>query len=169
MTIKNKRNLGIDFHDTLSYDPDFFRILMSIWITNDIGKVFIITGTPESKRQETIEQLNNINILHGREYNEILMGFEYDKNDMDVNHFKRMQEHKLKHLLANNVRIYWDDNPHYVNIARNYGITVFQPILSKKYIEEFEKKDKFFTCNLQTLQFDFLNNLKPGKIEKLKH
>lgn len=162
-------NLGIDFHDTLSYDPDFFRILMSTWIKNKTGKVFIITGTPESKRQETIEQLNDINILCGREYDEILMGFEYKKDDMNVNHFKRMQEHKLKHLLANRIKIYYDDNPHYVNIAKNYGITVFQPILSKDYIEEFEKKDKFFTCNLQSLQFNFLDELKPGKIEKNKN
>ena len=41
-------NLGIDFHDTLSYAPEFFRRLLSGWS----GKVYIVTGTPPSKRHE---------------------------------------------------------------------------------------------------------------------
>lgn len=159
-------NVGIDLHDTITYDPDFFREFMSLWKRNNLGKVFVITGTPESKRHETIELLNDIDILHGREYDDILMGFEYEKENMDVNHFIRMKDHKLKHLIANKIRMYFEDNPHYVNAARELGITVFQTILSKEYIEAFEKKDKYFTCNLQTHQFDYLKDIKPGEIEK---
>ena len=45
-------NIGIDFHDTISYFPEFFTRLMSKWD----GKIYIVTGTPESKREETVQQ-----------------------------------------------------------------------------------------------------------------
>ena len=35
-------NIGIDFHDTLSVNPEFYKKLISNWE----GKVYIITGTP---------------------------------------------------------------------------------------------------------------------------
>ena len=44
-------NIGIDFHDTISYNPEFFKVLMSNWN----GKIFIITGTPLSNKKETIQ------------------------------------------------------------------------------------------------------------------
>ena len=44
-----KINIGIDFHDTLSYDTLFFKILFSNWN----GKVIIITGTPLSKKKNS--------------------------------------------------------------------------------------------------------------------
>ena len=46
-----------------------------------------------------------------------------------------------------------DDNPVYVNYLRNEGVLVFQPIMSDAYIDEFSKKDKYFTCHFQRNQF----------------
>jgi hypothetical protein len=60
-------NLGIDFHDTLSYAPEFFRRLLSGWG----GKVYIVTGTPPSKRHEVEKGLEELGF--GREtYEDIL-------------------------------------------------------------------------------------------------
>lgn len=144
-------NIGIDFHDTISYNPEFFKILMTNWK----GKIFIITGTPISKKEETTQQLKDIGIDRGM-YEDILMGFDYVKEDMTLNHFHKMKEHKLRHIKNNNISIYFDDNPFYVEFLRNYGITVFQTILDDKYLDEFENKHNFFTCNLQRNQFDYL-------------
>jgi len=141
-------NLGLDFHDTISYNPNFFIKFIKSWD----GEVYIITGTPHSKKNETIEQLNELGI-HSNMYTDILMGFEYDKNKMTVEHFNKMKVHKLNHLLSHNIKVYFDDNPFYVEYLRNFGISVFQTILSDNYLDEFEKKDKFFTSNLQRDQF----------------
>jgi hypothetical protein len=148
-------NIGIDFHDTISYNPEFFKGIMSKWN----GKIFIITGTPISKRDETIEQLEEIGISRDM-YHDILMGFEYVKEDMTINHFHKMKEHKLNHIKNNNISIYFDDNPFYVEFLRNYDVTVFQTILNDNYLDEFENKHKFFTCNLQRNQFDYLSQTK---------
>ena len=78
---------------------------------------------------------------------------------MDYTHFEKMKIHKLKMIRDNNIKIYFDDNPYYVNYLKDYGIKVYQPILSTKYIDEFKKIDKYFCCNLQENQFDFLENL----------
>jgi len=144
-------NIGIDFHDTISYNPEFFKVLMSNWN----GKIFIITGTPLSNKKETIQQLNDIGIDRNM-YEDILMGFNYVKEDMTLNHFHKMKEHKLQHIKNNNISIYFDDNPFYVEFLRNYNITVFQTILNDKYLDEFENKHNFFTCNLQRGQFNYL-------------
>lgn len=146
--------VGVDFHDTLSYNPEFFKNLFSNWP----GKRFIISGTPENKREETIEQLKDLDFIQGRDYDELLLGFNYEKGDMDVNHFNRMKDNKLKHLLTNEIQVFFDDNPYYVENARHYGILAFQTILSPQYIEEYSKKDKFFTCHLQERQFNFLTD-----------
>lgn len=151
-------NIGIDFHDTISYNPTFFKELMSNWP----GEVYIITGTPISKKEETIEQLFNIGITEDL-YANILMGFNYIKEDMTINHFHRMKEHKLEHIKNNNISIYFDDNPFYVEYLRNHGVTVFQTILDDNYLDEFENKHNFFTCNLQRNQFDYLNQTQQNK------
>ena len=146
-------NIGIDFHDTISYNPKFFRELMGSWV----GSVYIVTGTPMSKKEETIEQLEEIGIPRNL-YKDILMGFEYEKVNMTMDHFHRMKKHKLNHLINNNITIYYDDNPFYVDYLRNHNITTFQTVLSDSYFDEFENKHNFFTCNLQRNQFDYLNN-----------
>ena len=151
-------NIGIDFHDTISYNPKFFRNLMSNWD----GKIFIITGTPSSKKEETIQQLKDLGIDRNM-YEGVLMGFEYIKEDMTLNHFHKMKKHKLQHIKNNNISIYFDDNPFYVEFLRNYGVTVFQTILNDKYLDEFENKHNFFTCNLQRDQFSYLNHPQPKK------
>lgn len=147
-------NLGIDFHDTITYNPDFFRELMMSWRY----EVYIITGTPESKRAETEAQLQSIYISDNM-YTALLMGYEYEKKDMTVAHFKHMREHKIQQLLQYEVKIYFDDNPYYVDWARRNGILAFQPILAPAYITEFGKKDPYFTCHLQEKQFDFLDTV----------
>jgi hypothetical protein len=145
-------NIGIDFHDTISYNPKFFKELMSNWG----GSVYIVTGTPKSKKEETINQLKDIGIPDYC-YKDILMGFEYEKENMTINHFHKMKKHKLKHLIDNKITIYYDDNPFYIEYLRNHGITTFQTVLSDDYLDEFENKHNFFTCNLQRNQFDYLN------------
>lgn len=147
-------NIGIDFHDTISYNPEFFKQLMNSWF----GDVYIVTGTPASKKEETIKQLEDIGIDRSM-YVDILMGFEYKKEDMEVNHFHKMKIHKLKHLKDNNITIYFDDNPFYIDYLRNNGITTFQTVLNDEYLDEFENKHKFFTCNLQRNQFEYLNEI----------
>ena len=83
-------NIGADFHDTISYNPDFFRNLFSSWKS---GKIYIVTGTPEKNRLEIEKELEIMGLCDL--YDEIIYGFEYSKENMDHNHFLRMREHKL--------------------------------------------------------------------------
>ena len=146
-------NIGIDFHDALSANPQFYKKLISKWD----DKIHIITGTPESKREETIQQLSDIG-LYPYQY-KLLMGFEYQKEEMTMDHFQKMKEHKLKLIQEHDIKVYFDDNPFYVDYLRNKGILVFQQILSDQYIDEFSKKDKYFTCHFQRDQFDFIKKI----------
>ena len=146
-------NIGIDFHDALSANPQFYKKLISKWDC----KIYIITGTPESKREETIQQLSDIG-LYPYQY-KLLMGFEYKKAEMTMNHFQKMKDHKLKLIQDHDIKVYFDDNPFYVDYLRNKGILVFQQILSNQYIDEFSKKDKYFTCHFQRDQFDFIKKI----------
>jgi glycerol-3-phosphate cytidylyltransferase len=148
-------NIGIDFHDTLSYNVNFFKVLFNNWK----GKIFIITGTPLSKKNEIILQLNNLGFFENIHFDIICFGYEYKKDEMDYTHFEKMKVHKLKAIQDNNIKIYFDDNPYYVNYLKDFNIFVYQPILSSKYINKFKKIDKYFCCNLQENQFNYLNNL----------
>ena len=150
-----KINIGIDFHDTLSHNPIFFKMLFNNWN----GKIIIITGTPLSQKKLIEYNLNNLGFFEKIHYDEIYYGYEYNKENMDYNHFEKMKKHKLKIIKNNNIKIYFDDNPFYVNYLKDNGITVYQTILSNKYINNFKNIDKYFCCNLQEQQFDFLNNL----------
>ena len=147
-------NLGIDFHDTLSYAPEFFKRLIDVWH----GKVYIVTGTPPSKRHEIEKGLADLG-FDPDTYEDILCGFEYEKKNMGLEHFQKMAEHKLKILKEYNIEIFYDDNPYYVNVVKDHGITVFQTIIADKYLDDFAEKDPFFTCNLQKNQFSFLLGL----------
>ena len=138
--------LGIDYHDTITYHPEFFRNLIENW--ND--KVYILSGTPESKRQEILTGLKKLEITG---YDGLLLAFEYKKENMTVEHFVKMKKYKLKKIREYNIQIYFDDNPIYVNYLRNKGVLVFQPVLSDEYIDEFSKRDKYFTCHFQRNQF----------------
>ena len=148
-------NIGIDFHDTISYNPKFFKQLMSNWV----GDVYIVTGTPASKREETVKQLKDIGVTEDM-YVDILMGFEYRKEEMTIDHFHKMKKHKLQHLKDKNISIYFDDNPFYIDYLRNNNITTFQTVLNDEYLDEFENKHNFFTCNLQRNQFEYLEHAK---------
>ena len=156
-------NIGLDFHDTISYDPEFFVTLIKIWP----GKVFIVTGTPPSKLREIEAALEALGVAR-TDVDGILMGYEYDKADMSLEHFKRMARHKLKLLQDNDIRVYCDDNPFYVSYIKDHGILTLQPIVSEKYLKEFEEADPFFTCNLQRMQFDYLAELGDGAMLKKK-
>tara|TARA_R110000824_G_scaffold27426_10_gene93245 strand:- start:34674 stop:35147 length:474 start_codon:yes stop_codon:yes gene_type:complete len=154
-------NIGLDFHDTISYEPEYFCELIKSWP----GEVFIVTGTPPSKIHEIEKSLEDLGLSRSN-FKDILMGYEYNKNDMSLDHFKQMAKHKLKLLQDNNISVYYDDNPFYVNYIKDHGILTLQPIISKKYLQEFERSDPFFTCNLQKMQFDYLQDL--GDTEMLK-
>jgi len=154
-------NLGVDYHDTLSYNPKFFQNLFLAWKL--FGNVYIVTGTPASKTEEVKDELEVLGF--GRDsYTDILPGFEYNKKKMTSAHFLRMREHKLALIQKYDISIFFDDNPFYVEHVRNHGVTVFQTILDDEYIARFSKINPFFTCNLQEKQFEFLENL--GSIEK---
>ena len=60
----------------------------------------------------------------------------------------------------------YDDNPFYVKLIKDHGVFVFQPVMSEKYLKEFETADPFFTCNLQKMQFDYLENLEDSEMKK---
>ena len=147
-----KKNIGIDFHDTLSYNPEFFKSLVNSWN----GKVIIITGTPFSEKKKIEQQLNNLGFFENIHYDNICCGYEYKKEEMDYSHFEKMKKHKLKMIKDNNIKIYFDDNPFYVNYLKDYDINVYQTILSSNYINKFKQIDKYFCCNLQENQFNFL-------------
>ena len=138
--------LGIDYHDTITYHPEFFKNLIESW--ND--KVYILSGTPESKRDEILTGLKKLEITG---YTRLLLAFEYKKENMTAEHFVKMKKYKLKKIQEYNIQIYFDDNPIYVNYLRNQGVLVFQPVLSDEYIDEFSKRDKYFTCHFQRNQF----------------
>ncbi len=151
--------IGLDFHDTISYAPDFFVKFIKEWD----GDVYIVTGTPPSKLDEVERDLKKIG-LKKEDFKDILLGFEYEKENMDLSHFKRMAKHKLKLLKDNNIQVYVDDNPFYVNYIREHNILTLQPILAEKYLKAFEEADPFFTCNLQKMQFDYLEELDNKKM-----
>jgi hypothetical protein len=129
------------------------------------GKIYIVTGTPPSKRSEVEKDLAVLG-FGADTYDDILCGFEYDKKNMGLNHFERMAEHKLKILKEYNIEVFYDDNPYYVSLIRDHGITVFQTIISNKYLDDFADKDPFFTCNLQKEQFNFISHLTDQKMCK---
>ena len=148
-------NIGIDFHDTLSYAPDFFKSLMMTWP----GECYIVTGTPENERDATINQLKDLGFELGIHYKDILMGYNYTKEDgLDASHFKRMRERKLENLKKHNITVFYDDNPYYVAYMKDHGITTFQTILAKSYTQKFAENDPYFTCHLQDRQFDFIES-----------
>tara|TARA_R110000824_G_scaffold365404_1_gene553912 strand:+ start:522 stop:1001 length:480 start_codon:yes stop_codon:yes gene_type:complete len=155
-------NIGIDFHDTISYAPKFFVNLIKSWKNGD---VYIVTGTPPSKIHEIEDALIDLG-LTSADFKEILCGYEYDKTNMDLAHFKRMAKHKLALLKKFNIEIYYDDNPFYVSYIKDHDILALQPIMSKAYLQKFEEGDPFFTCNLQKMQFDYLDGLENSTMMK---
>ena len=158
-----KLNIGLDFHDTISYAPDFFRALIKGW---SHGRVYIVTGTPASQREEILRDLEKLGLYIDSDYDDILCGFEYEKKDMSLEHFEKMAYHKLSLLKRYDIKIFFDDNPYYVKLLKDHDIQVFQPVMSEKYLSAFEKADPFFTCNLQKMQFDYLEGLKNKKMKK---
>lgn len=147
--------LAIDFHDTLTANPVFFMALLKDWP----WRRFIITGTPESERAYVEQTLHELGFDHGRHFNAILMGFEYDRAHMDQRHFMRMRAHKLKLLVEHGVTAVFDDNPIYTDHFRNNGIFVFQPMLSDEYLAKFADGDPYFTAHLQRGQFDCVRRM----------
>jgi hypothetical protein len=95
-----------------------------------------------------------------------LLGYDYEKVDMDVDHFHRMREHKYKLLKENGIEVFIDDNPYYVSYMKDMGIDTFQMILPHAYTESFGKKDPYFTCHLQEKQFEFISSLSRGELNK---
>lgn len=151
--LDNYPNIGIDFHDTITYNPNFFKLLLNIVPNTNI---FIVTGTPKSEIQNIVHELENIGIEKSM-YNQILMGFEYSVQNMNIDHFYKMQTHKINLLRKHNIKVYFDDNPYYVNMAKECDdILVFQTVLSKSYMNKYKEKHPFFTGHLQEEQFKFL-------------
>lgn len=144
-------NLGIDLHDTLTYAPEFFSEVLRAWR----GKKYVVTGTPARDREHAERIVRDL----GLEVDGVLMGYDFEKSEMNVGHFRRMAEHKLAALKAHDVTVYFDDNPFYAEFLRRHGIVVFQTIVSPEYLEAYRAKDPYFSCHLQERQFSFLGGL----------
>jgi len=149
-------NIGIDFHDTLSYAPAFFISMMKNW-EHDI---YVISGTPASQKDDIKRQLDELGITSDL-YKDILLSYEYSDREMGVANFNTMKEYKLSILKEYNITIYYDDNPFYVEYLKDHGIIVFQTILSTAYLDKWSGKDPLFTCNLRRKQFRYLDELDP--------
>lgn len=147
-------NIGIDFHDTFTYYPDFFISIINVYP----GKKFIVTGTPEQDRKLVELELKKYDIFD--KIDGLLMGFNFSKDYMNVSHFDKMAQHKLKLLQENNISIYFDDNPFYASYLKDFNICVFQTIVSQDYMSKYKNKDSYFSAHLQESQFLFLKNLK---------
>ena len=152
-------NIGIDYHDTITYVPLFFLQFLEIWK----DKKIIITGMPKSKKELVIQGLLKLGFSKDKHYDKIEYGYEYEASSMDFTHFNKMAHHKYNIIKENNIHIYFDDNPYYCNYMKERNIIVFQPILSSEYIIKFNQNEKYFTCNLQQKQFDFLENFNIDK------
>lgn len=147
-------NIGIDFHDTLTYNPEFFIELMSAW---DEDNIYIISGTALRDKYKIDDWLEENSIAN---FKEVLVGFDYDGKTLDKDHFNKMAEHKYLLLKAYNIGVYFDDNPFYASYLRNKGILVFQTILSDEYIDSYKKDTKFHSGHFQKGQWDFLKTIK---------
>jgi hypothetical protein len=139
--------LGIDYHDTLGFAPEFFRELLCSWP----DPVYIVTGTPASKKEEVTRGLSELG-FDGL-YEDILCGFEYDKADLDSSaHFQKMREHKLALIKQYNIQVYYDDNPYYAAWMKDHGVVTFLTCMPREYMER--EADKWFTSNLQLNLFN---------------
>ena len=141
--------IGIDYHDTVTFDPAFFHFLISV---AGADCIYIITGTPPSGVDRVRQELIDIGI-HPRMYADILCGFEYSHDSMDTNHFQRMADHKRAMIHKYKIDVYFDDNPFYVNAMRD-DVTTFMTVMPDKYIDGFRSDHPFLTCNLQKGLFD---------------
>jgi len=158
-------SIAVDYHDCLSFDPEFFRTLFQTWP----GKAYILSGMPERQRAEVCKQLSEMGFKEGVNFERLLLGFDYDLEKLSVSHFKRMREYKLARLKQYDISVYFDDNPFYVDWMREHGITTFQTVLPSQYIEEFGKNDAHFTCHLQEKQFHYLHSLTDIEVKPRKH
>ena len=134
--------IAIDYHDCLSAYPNFFIDFIKNWG----DQIYVITGTPKSERKNIEKELEKLGIYN---YQDILMGYEYSKADMTIEHFDKMKKHKLILLKQHKIDIVFEDNPIYVDYFRNAGIVVFMPALSDNYIRECKNSDAYFTGHLQ--------------------
>lgn len=157
-----KVSVAVDYHDCLTFDPAFFKALLSAWC----GKVYILSGTPERRRLDVVSELESLGFVEGRDFEALLLGFDYDPKSMSIDHFKRMREHKLAKIRQYDIKVFFDDNPFYVEWMRNHGVTTFQIVLPAKYLSEFGAKDPFFSCHLQEKQFHFLSLLANQEVKK---
>lgn len=147
-------NIGIDYHDTFTYNSQYFIELINNWKY----KKYIISGTPERDKKIIEEKLKDFHIYD--KIDGLLVGFDFDKKNMNKDHFLKMANHKLSLIKRYDISIYYDDNPFYVSYLRNHNITVFQTIISDSYIKEYENKDPFFSSHFQKSQFAFLDKMK---------
>jgi len=150
--LQDGKAIAVDFHDCITFDAVFFERLFSFWP----GKRYILSGTPECERQKVLGELALLGFEEGRNFENLLLGYNYDRDKMDLDHFKRMREHKLQHIKKHNIKVFIDDNPFYVDWMKEHGVTTFQMILPSSYTQAFGRKDPYFSCHLQEKQFEFL-------------
>lgn len=148
--------IAIDINDTYSYCPEFFNSI----IKSKDNEIFFITGMISSE-VKTAEKLLSDNGVERSDYVKILSGFTFKPRPKDspIEHFKLMRKYKLMQLKCNNIDVYFDDNPFYVDYIRERSdITVFQTILSKKRLKESETEIDF-DFNFQRHQFKYLDQI----------
>ncbi len=143
--------VAIDFHDTFTAHPDFFRTMLVRWPPR---KVFFITGSPPHERAAVLDRLREYGVDTDM-FNDVIFGPEYSRADMTKpGHFERVAVTKVAALEAHGVQVFFDDNPFYVNAARNRGVFALQPALSDAYMVSHSLGDPYFSCNLQRGMFE---------------
>lgn len=142
MSDLSSSNLGCDYHDTITYNPAFFRFLLREW---KHGKKYIISG--DTNVQDIAAGLTELGITPDM-YDEILVTPYPTYSPDERSHYDIVKELKLKHVLTKNIAVYFDDNPIYAEYIRNYA-TVFYTSLSDAYINAFNTTPKHKNINFQ--------------------
>ena len=149
--------IACDFHDTLTYAPEFFKTLFRAWS----GKRYIITGDSDYDAVSyALADSYGMNMY--RDYDELLVCEQppcellvCEQPSVKCSHFDNIKQQKRAHILAKKVAYYFDDNPIYCEYLRE-STCVFSVTLNDAYIQEFCEKAKHANVNFQTHVHEFI-------------
>jgi|APGre2960657373_1045057.scaffolds.fasta_scaffold00252_11 glycerol-3-phosphate cytidylyltransferase len=148
------RAIACDFHDTLTYAPEFFKAIFRSWT----GPRYIITGDSDYDAV-SYALADSYGMNMHRDYDELLvcepsLGLEGPKGP---SHFENIKQQKRAHILAKNIAYYFDDNPIYCEYLRE-TTCVFSVTLNDAYIREFREQAKHQNVHFQTHVHDFIKS-----------
>jgi glycerol-3-phosphate cytidylyltransferase len=143
--------IGIDFHDTFTYNVPFFKWLLRNWT---LGKRYIVTGDNDAQSIRDL-LLQKFDMLES-DFDEVL-GCGNGTYALDQDHYDRVANAKVESIKSHNIKIYYDDNPIYAERTRNHAC-VFHTFLSDAYIEAFNKMQKHENINFQLHVHSYIRN-----------